>query len=203
MAINRESIDLWEEYVPDVEGERELFIDEPDKAVTVEIRLVSRDELQQYVRRAERMKKTGRVTDSDERSAKDLFARHVRNVKNVTIDGKKITTGEELYDTNEMGLINDISSAFVVRSKLDAGLAKKLKRRSGSPSLRRQNNGDGDAQNATQQSTQTTKEIQEKTIQNSESQMKSNESRGTVTELQIRDCSSDGIPRDAVARKQS
>jgi len=127
MGIDRAVLEEWEEYVPDVEGQRELFLDEPMEAVTVELRRVSKAELKRYHRASTRASNGGTLTDADLKLARDMFVDHVRNVKNYRIGGVAVLDGGELYDTDDIDLIRDISTALVNRGVLDKGLAKKLK----------------------------------------------------------------------------
>lgn len=200
MGINRERIGEWEEYIPDVEGQRELFLDEPDEALTVEVRHLSRDDLKQYIRIAERAKKKGVISSADQKMAAQIFEENVRNVKNMVLSDEPVLTGKDLYDSDEMELINDITGALCARGRLDEGLAKKSRRRSAFPSSGRQKKSDGDAPDVTRQSTQKTRETQTPPMASSVSTTAPNARLETVTESQTKDCSSSGIPSSGGAR---
>lgn len=201
MGISREAIDEWEEYVPDVEGQRELFFDDPDEAMTVEIRFLSRDDLKQYTRAIERANRGQPASKADTKLAEQMFSENVRNVRNLVIADVPIETGADLYASNEVELLRDISEALIVRSKIDNGLAKKLRRQCGSPSSRRQNKKDGDAPDATQQSVPTIPEIQDHQMKSNDCQMPQNDRVETAMKKQTKAYHFDGIRDADVAQK--
>ena len=147
MARVFDPIDEWELYVPDVGDERKIYKDDPDDALTCEVRFLSKHELDRYNRIAERAKRSG-PTKADTDHVKALLSDNVRNVRNYSINGTPITDGSGIYEASLLGdgdILLDVVSALVKRSSLEAGLAKKLRSPSGSPSSQAQRSDDGDA----------------------------------------------------------
>ena len=147
MARIFDEIDEWEPYVPGIDGgrERELFLDDPDTTLTVEIKFLSKNEKDSYARiarRAERMKTPGK---SEEEHIRRLFRDHVRNVRNYVFNGVPVTGGEELFDASDADLTSDVVMAMMDRSSLERGLAKKLRSPSVTPSLPRKTSAVGAA----------------------------------------------------------
>jgi hypothetical protein len=181
VAIDRAEIGEWEEYVPNVEGQQELYIDEPDQAVTVEIKMLSKADRDKYERAMVRSKKRGGITDADTKLVQRMFENHVRNVRNYSVGGRPITTGLALYETDDLDIINDLALAIAKRSYLEKGLTKKLKSRCVSPSSPRPNRKNGGAPGVTPTSTQTTQETEQAKIRRCEEPMRTNVEPVTVT----------------------
>jgi hypothetical protein len=126
-------IDEWELWVPPVDGERELYETDPDEAVTMELRFLTKEQRDYYQRAAERYKRNGRTHSADEKAARQLLDENVRNIKNYGEEGNLVKTGAELFDfdgDNEIAVA--VTTALFDRSSLEKGLAKKLRSRSDS-----------------------------------------------------------------------
>lgn len=132
MARKFDAIDEWELYVPGIDNgaERQLFEDKPEEAFTVEIRHLSDREINQYERILYRVRNQGQVAEAAETFAKKLFCENVRNVKNYAPRGTGLTTSEEVWAAGEKCVVDDIVEAIRQRSRLEDGLAKKLRSRS-------------------------------------------------------------------------
>ena len=118
--------DDWVTYVPAFDNNRE----EKDP-VTVEILpLTVRDSRRQtggVV--AKRVKGGGIKTNTSEISDR-LFFSHVRNITNLTENGKSIITAEDLHGSHCIELYNEIEEAINNISILDEGDLKNFKSRS-------------------------------------------------------------------------
>jgi hypothetical protein len=151
-------IDEWELWVPPVDGERELYETDPDEAVTMELRFLTKEQRDYYQRAAERYKRNGRTHSADEKAARQLLDENVRNIKNYGEEGNLVKTGAELFDfdgDNEIAVA--VTTALFDRSSLEKGLAKKLRSRSDSCASHRKESDRGDAQGAIRASAQITK----------------------------------------------
>ena len=100
MARIFDPIDEWELYIPSVSGERDLFRDDPDNALTCEVRFLSKNELDRYTRIAQRAARMG-PAKADEEHVRSLLRDNVRNVRNYSMNGKPITDGEGIYDEDD------------------------------------------------------------------------------------------------------
>lgn len=139
MARNFVKIDEWEIWIPDIVlneqnekyptavTERDLYRLDPNEALSMEIRHLSKAEVRALQDTANAFMLRGKMEKEDEKHARSLLADNVRNIKNYTIGEIRITDGTGLYDHGEGVLCNEASRALVSRSSLDAGLAKKLK----------------------------------------------------------------------------
>ena len=127
MGRHYAQINEWEVYVPDVDNERELFEETPDEALTVEVKHLSRKQLNDVLAASERTtKRNGKASKADEKLVEKMFRDNVRSVSNFTIGNESIETGAQLYEQGDPDLIADISKALVDRASLDKGLAKNL-----------------------------------------------------------------------------
>jgi hypothetical protein len=187
MARKYEQLDQWETWVPDVmttEGanEREIFKHNPEEALAMELRFLSLEKRKKYERIASASLRVGLVDDDKaEQYMRQLFADHVRSVKNYWMDGKPVTTGEQLFDAAETDLMLEVTRALLHRSALDRGLAKKLKRGSVSFSSEAKSSETGAAADVTPRSPQIIPVGSEKRIQNSGSPMQSSENSEAAT----------------------
>jgi len=160
MGRHLAAIQEWEEYIPDVDGERDLYRDEPGE----EIRHLSRMDLKRFQRSFERMQRTGGgATKADEKMLAELFSANVRNVRNYSVGDIEISTGAELWEHGDIDVTTDVAGALVNRAQLDKGLAKKLRSGSGSSSSRPERSSGGGAQGATLLYQGTTQETQGQT----------------------------------------
>jgi hypothetical protein len=159
MARVFETIDEWELWIPPLGDEREIFEHDPDQAVTMEIRhLVTKEQRDHYNRIAERYKKTGAAGSAEIQSMRQMFADNVRNVKNYGTADHPITNGAEMFDfEGDNAMIDAVTLALLSRSRLDEGLAKKLKSGSGTSTEPRSPSEGGAARLATLQSTPSTR----------------------------------------------
>lgn len=151
------SIDEWETYVPNVDGEQALYADDPDAAFTVELRFLTARELKEY-EKILRVQHASQIDAAAREYAKKLFCDNVRNVRNYAPRGEDLTTGEQLWEHGEPQVINDISKAMQDRSRLEAGLAKKLSSPSVSSSSPAPTSDGGNAHGVTVASTPPTRE---------------------------------------------
>lgn len=157
MARNRTAIDEWELYVPGVDegAERELYQERPNEAVTMELKFLTTRERNHFARVAARAEKGLKQRNRYERELKRLLVEHVRNIRNVTVDDvDPVTTGTDLWDSNEDDIKTDVAHALMDIGHLDAGLGKKLSSPSASLSSRQTGNAGGVARTATQQSSE-------------------------------------------------
>jgi hypothetical protein len=136
MAREFVKIQEWEDWVPPMDGERDLYQSNPDEAVIMELRFLTKEQRDHYQRISEKYQRMGAATSrSDVRSMRQMFEDNVRNVRNYSVDGAPVTTGGELFDVNgDVHMIAAVAEALTFRASLDRGLAKKL--RSGSDSTR-------------------------------------------------------------------
>jgi hypothetical protein len=158
MARIYASRETWEKWIPDVDNERKIAKKKPDRALSVELKFLTKDEKNAYERMANAALAGGIDEKEQDCHMRELFRTHVRNIKNYVYDGIEITTGEQLYDCDEIDLIGAITSALSRRSRLEEGMAKNLCIRSDSLSSHQTESDRGDAQGATRASTQTTQE---------------------------------------------
>lgn len=116
----------WITYIPECNGNRE-----DRDPITVEILPLTVREARNQSRgiAAKRVKGGGFKTNQAEISER-TFLSHVRNIQNLTEEGKPITTAEELLDTYCIELTNEIEEAMSDISMLDEGDIKNFKSRS-------------------------------------------------------------------------
>jgi len=133
MAREFIKIDEWEDWVPDLDDERDLYRSDPDDALVMELRFMTKEQREHYQRTAEKFKRMGAsVSGSDKRAMRQMIDENVRNVRNYVIAGEPVTTGGGLFDVNgDVLLIVAVTEALTLRSSLDRGLAKKLRSGSG------------------------------------------------------------------------
>jgi len=153
MARHFQMIDEWETWIPDVGNEREIYKVDPDNALTMELRHLTKEQVQQYTNAARRY-----VLSGDETAAKTnidgMIQNHVRNITGYSIDGVAIVTGIDLCERGEEVIKSEAIKALLSRSSLDEGLAKKLNPRCASTHSQAQTKKRGDAADATKQSPQ-------------------------------------------------
>lgn len=155
MARHRTKIDEWEIYVPDVDDERHIYQEDPDQAITMEIRFLGKREIEYYQRIAEKAGKGPEQREKAKRAFKKMLDENVRNIKNLTINGgQPVSTGADLYESDEEDIKKSVAQALMDIGHLEAGLAKKLGTPSATSFSRQTSNADGDAQHATQESSQ-------------------------------------------------
>lgn len=119
-------IDEWERWVPDLDDERKIAKDDPDKALSMELRFLTREERKRW-QRMSRKALTGDISDDEaDKSMRELFGTHVRAVQGYVYDGVPVTDGAELFDAAEEDLCQSVMVALMRRSSLEEGLAKKL-----------------------------------------------------------------------------
>lgn len=151
-------IEEWEVYVPDVDDGADRAEFDEAEAFTVEIRYLTARDVKQYERILRTAKTRSEMDRVAEEYARRMFCDNVRNVRNYAPRGVDITTSEEVWNEGEPCVINDITRAMRERSRLEAGLAKKLRSQSATSSSGRPSNDDGGARGATQASSPTTQE---------------------------------------------
>ena len=119
-------IEGWITYVPATDDNR---LDE--NPVTVEILPLKVKETRDLAKTvaARRAKGGGVITDSVEKNTR-LLRSHVRNIRNLSIEGRPITTMEELEASNLTQLYNEIEEAVNDISVLDEGDVKNFRRQS-------------------------------------------------------------------------
>lgn len=168
MARHRMKIDEWELYVPNVDegAERHLFQEKPDQAITMELRFLSKRERDYFQRIAQRAEKGPEERKKLFNEFRRMLDENVRNIKNLTVEGGiPVTTGVDLFESDEEDIKSDVAEALMSIGSLEAGLVKKLSSPSASSFSRQTSNAGGDAQDATQQSNQDNQEIQTQKIQ--------------------------------------
>lgn len=163
MARIFDRINEWETYVPDIGNERALFASDPGNAFTVEIRYLNARAAKQYDRIWQRAAVDDALIKADEADLR-MFAENVRNVRNYAPNGEMISTGGQLWEQGERVVIADIQAAIQLRSRLDAGLEKKLNSRSSTPTALATARGNGPVVGATDLSAQPAPAIQTRMI---------------------------------------
>jgi hypothetical protein len=155
MARHRTTIEEWELYVPDVDEERQLFVEHPEQAITLEIKFLTKREREYFQRVAQRAAKGPEQRKRAEGELKRMLEDHVRDIKNVTIDdGAPVATGADLWESQEEDLKKDVAEALMSIGHLEAGLAKKLSTPSASLFSRQTKSAGGVAHAATPVSSQ-------------------------------------------------
>ena len=126
MAKDYSFKDGWISFLPAFDGNRD------DKnPITVDILPLKVSEAQRRSGNdtAKRVKGGGFQTDSAKIS-QTIFKTHVVNITNLTVNGKPITTGEELLDTMLHDLVDEIDGAMKDMSILNEGDLKNFVQRS-------------------------------------------------------------------------
>jgi len=152
------TIDEWEIYVPGVDDGADRFDFDEEEAFTVELRFLSAREIKEYERILRKAKSQSEIAMVADEYARRMFVDNVRNVRNYAPRGVELTTAEEVWNDGEPDVINDITAAIRNRSRLEAGLVKKLRLESGTSCSPQSSSAGGDAPGATPPSTQTTQE---------------------------------------------
>ena len=119
----------WITYVPEYDGNR----DRPeDTRITVEILPLTVLEARRISSgvTAKRAKGGGFKTNQAEISL-GTFKNHTRNIRNLSFNGKQVTTVEELLDTTYIELANEIEAAISDVSQLNEGDVKNFRSQSG------------------------------------------------------------------------
>lgn len=160
MARERSAIELWELYVPKVDDERQIFVENESSALCMELRHLTKRERDHYSTIASRAGKSIESRQRAESAMQELFESHVRNVRNYKIGEMQIQTGLDLYEHGEEDIKTDVTLALFDRGHLEDGLAKKLRSLSASCCSQQKSNAGGDVRPAIQQSAQTTQGIQ-------------------------------------------
>jgi hypothetical protein len=183
MARIFESIEEWEVYVPGIDGgrERELLADDPDNALSMEIRFLSKSEKDAYARMARRVEKAKIPGRSEEEHIRRLFLEHVRNVRNYTFNGVPVLDGEAIWNASDSDLCADVVMALMDRSSLDKGLRKKLLSPSATSTSRQRTNADGGAPGVTGASVEASKATRNPGTPSYSATMTSRGGSGTVT----------------------
>jgi len=165
MARKFSKIDEWELWVPPLDDEREIYKEDPTQAVTMELRFLTKEQRDYYQRIAERTRRSGAVKSADVQAIRQMFADNVRNVTNYEPAGEPVTDGADVFDADgDQPMINAVTEALLLRSSLEAGLAKKLRLRSGSCASRLNRKENGVAQDAIKASIPTRKVIREPAV---------------------------------------
>jgi len=127
MARHFQRIEDWEEWVPPVDKERELFAN-GEESIVMEIHHLSKEQKDRYQRLEDKFKRQGMtVTTSDRKAVSQIFEDNVRNVQGYSVDGNPIETGEDLYARGDDDVILEVVKALYGRAALDGGLTKKLR----------------------------------------------------------------------------
>jgi len=155
MARHRTTIEEWELYVPDVGDERNIFLEHPEQAITMELKFLSKREREYFGRIAQKAEKGPEERRRAATELRRMLDEHARNITNVTIDdGTPVVTGGELYDSDEEDLKQDVANALMSVGHLEEGLVKKLSTPSATSFSRQTRNAGGAAQDATTESSQ-------------------------------------------------
>jgi len=118
--------DDWITFVPDFEGNRE-----EKNPVTVEILpLTVRDARRQSRGIVAKRVKGGGFTTNQAEIGERMFLSHVKNITNLSENGKPINTAEKLLDSHCIELVNEIEEAINDVSILNEGDIKNFKSRS-------------------------------------------------------------------------
>ena len=121
--------DGWVTYVPEYDGNR----DDTDP-VTVEVKPLTVREARNAMKNlsAERVKGfRNRFKTNQAEVSEKTFVRHVRNITNLRMNGKPVTTAEELLDTELIDLVDEIEAAISDISILSGGEVKNFRPQSG------------------------------------------------------------------------
>ena len=158
MGRRFQQIEEWEIYVPGVDDDADRIDFEEDEAFTVELRFLSARQVKEYERILRKAKHKSEIPGLAEEYARRRFCDNVRNVRNYAPRGVDLTTAEEVWQEGEPAVINDINAAMQDRSRLEAGLAKKLRSASATSSSPPPSSVDGGAHDATTTSIPETRE---------------------------------------------
>lgn len=116
-------------YIPEWDSCRDDFRTGRDpEPVTVELRPMSAADMRAIESKLiTRVRKDGKVeTPNKVELDRQAFCANVGEVRNLSIDGVPVTTGEELYEKGPAALIAEIGEALVDWSKLEAGRRDRL-----------------------------------------------------------------------------
>lgn len=127
MARKFSMIEEWETYVPGIEESLDRSEYDEEDAFSVELRFLTARELKEYERMLHSITHKSQIRKAAAEYARKMFCDNVRNVRNYAPCGVDITTSDDLWNDGEPHVINDITAAMKDRSKLEEGLAKKLK----------------------------------------------------------------------------
>lgn len=151
----------WEVYVP--QQERELHKSRPEEAMTVELRhprICMRD--------VRAMEAARSANQSDGDFERVVFVENVRNIRNLSIDGRDITDPGELFDLAPLMLVKEIAEEVMRYYALSEEASKNYVSPSATPSSAPESTG-GDAPNVTHVYAQDNGAIPIREIQNSDS----------------------------------
>jgi hypothetical protein len=119
------AVDGWTTYVPEFDGNRE-----DDDPISAEILPLSVRESRVNAAKitAERVKGfRGKIRTNQAEISTEVFVKHVRNIRNLSVGGKPVTTAEELLDTNLLELVGEIEEAINNISILSEGDIKNFR----------------------------------------------------------------------------
>ena len=119
-------IEGWIKYVPEFEGNRD------DKnPVTVEVLpLTVRGVRSQTKGMVVKRIKGGGIKSNQADLGEKSFLSHIRNIENLSEEGKPITTAEELLDSHWVELANELEEVITDISMLNEGDIKNFEQRS-------------------------------------------------------------------------
>lgn len=177
MGRNRVKLDEWETWV--VPEDRGLYQTQPDQALTMEIRHLSKRDVKKLSSLHDQASKHPSKKQHVEDALLGWFSENIRNVQNYVIDDEPIVDGADLFNRGEYDIKQDATLALMLRGSLDEGLAKKLRPPSDLLSVPRQSNAGGGAQSAMTQS-QPGSETLPTAIQNSPLMMEKSSDSGTA-----------------------
>ena len=112
----------WVTYVPSWLGNRE-----DDNPITVEIHPLTMRESSSYAEMIVSTPRAGfrsQMKDNSVKVFRRQFIDNVRNIKNLSLNGRPITSGEELWDSPFTDLITEIAEAMNSISTLTEGMVK-------------------------------------------------------------------------------
>jgi hypothetical protein len=187
MARILSKIDEWEVYIPNIGSERAGYQEDPENALTMEIRLLTKKERERFhhfLQQATNDKNRSQQ-ERAEREIITILDSAVRDVKNYVVGDECITSGRRLWEVadevGDLALIADVTSAICQLSALDAGLGKRLAPRSDGSISRRSSSAGGGAHIVTSQSNPGARVTSIPTIPSSCSTTSTNEGLEIVT----------------------
>lgn len=119
----------WVMFVPEFDGNRD-----DDEPITVEIKPMTVREAKMIASRiiAERVKGyRNKVKTNQAEVSQEIFTKHVRNIRNLSVNGTPVTSAEQLLESNLIELVNEIEEAVNDVSILNGGDVKNYRSRSG------------------------------------------------------------------------
>jgi hypothetical protein len=121
----------WIVYVPEFDGNRDALEDGTDlEPITLEIKpMTVRENQRQSGDVRAKPGHSGIKTNTVEIQQK-RFLTHVRNIQNLKVGGRLVTTAEELLETGLSGLVTEVEAAITDISRLDEGDVKNCRSRS-------------------------------------------------------------------------